>query len=829
MSAVAAGTQRAESVGRFPTLTLLNAFGYVYLLRVPALIFAFVAYLSAAGIIPGLPGESVIRGIFDVAWSKDQHFVNGLRFALATVAALTLAGSLTVVSRTICLAGQARFRLRPVADSRGARLLYVLPPFLLVVFILWGIVHFTDVSLATALSGELFGLLAFALIVFVSRTLFRNWKSVRQGLERRTQSLRAGVEKVEHAVATRLPERHRSRLHRTHGWPVGKRLVGWFLLGAMAFAFAVLFDTYFASILAIALNVYCGYRGVCLLRSAPAKTVVPGDPAGYALNDDSPLFGQHIFATVVFMVSFSLYGIVFLFSDSSNPGQYFNIPTLAVVLLLMILVCWTFAGLSFFLDRYRIPLILPIIIWATFASSFSQSDHFYAAIPVANPAGPLLPAAVLAGRSQPPVLVAATGGGIQAAGWSARVLRGLQAEAQLANVSFADSVSVISSVSGGSVGSMYFQSMYGKPKSTGCSLNVAANLDLNRDDAGARLRKLVSAVNNDCVVRAAEASSLDEVAFGLVYPDLVLNLFPFIKGVEIGHLKLVNGQGLLNDRARALEDSFKRGALPDLDRATLLDWKEGVRRGLRPASIFNATVVETGERMLFTTTDLSDPSRSGNSDRSLGRVSFHHLHPKWDVQVATAVRLSATFPYVTPAARVFQGDIYWPSDHVADGGYFDNFGMASLVEWLHEAMPAAPKRDVMVIEIRSSAVSQSPNPNTEPALANSQHNERGFLFQLFHPASTLWNVRGTGQFSHNEIEMKLLQEATASSGHICPVVFEFSDHSHGFHVRPEPLSWHLTNQDIQALSTAWEWYMSDGKEIGKVVRFLREGACPPGT
>lgn len=51
------------------------------------------------------------------------------------------------------------------------------------------------------------------------------------------------------------------------------------------------------------------------------------------------------------------------------------------------------------------------------------------------------------------------------------------------------------------------------------------------------------------------------------------------------------------------------------------------------------------------------------------------------MKVRTAARLSATFPYVTPIARHSLG-IHLA--HVADGGYFDNFGVFTAVNFLDD-------------------------------------------------------------------------------------------------------------------------------------------------
>ncbi|NCR41953.1 MAG: hypothetical protein GPJ21_20255 [Microcystis aeruginosa W13-11] len=64
-------------------------------------------------------------------------------------------------------------------------------------------------------------------------------------------------------------------------------------------------------------------------------------------------------------------------------------------------------------------------------------------------------------------MVAASGGGIQAAGWTVQVLNGLQEEL---GYSFTQAIGLINSVSGGYVGTMFFLDQFteqGFPKNLG--------------------------------------------------------------------------------------------------------------------------------------------------------------------------------------------------------------------------------------------------------------------------------------------------------------------------------------------------------------------------
>jgi hypothetical protein len=368
------------------------------------------------------------------------------------------------------------------------------------------------------------------------------------------------------------------------------------------------------------------------------------------------------------------------------------------------------------------------------------SDHYYRTTPHAASYS-VAPAALLALSDAPAIVVAANGGGIQAGAWAARVLTGL---AQAARPEFGDtfdeSVRMISSVSGGGVGSMYFVNAY-------------------RDG---RLP-----TDLDPIMAQAEAPSLDDVAWGVAYPDLLRLLFP-VFGV---------------DRGQALEWAWTRDS--GLSRR-LAEWRDDVYGRTRPANIFNATIVDTGERLLIGTTRVGWNSR-------LGLRNFEDLYPGTDVQIVTAARLSASFTYVAPAARA---DLAGPQYHVVDGGYYDNYGMTTLMQWLQQALEDSsprPKR-VLVLQIRG----------TPPAGQAPPDPSHGWFYQAWAPVEAMLDVRTTGQLSHNEEEFQRLQEQWASRGvELDNAVFQFCGS------RP-PLSWHLTAREKQAIASEWQREMSTG-------------------
>ena len=237
-------------------------------------------------------------------------------------------------------------------------------------------------------------------------------------------------------------------------------------------------------------------------------------------------------------------------------------------------------------------------------------------------------------------MVAANGGGIQAAAWTAKGITGLQKEV---GDQFGKSIRLISTVSGCSLGAMYFPNEYteGGPPSA-------------------------NALNS--IVERAERSSLDKIGWGATYPDFLRLIVPY-------KFKL--------DRARVLEEAWQKEisgsaklSQNEPSQSTLLDWQNDFKRQIRPGLIFNTTIADSGERLPLSTIDLAPESRgeknrrdffNGLCARSLGVKGLQPPCSK-DISVLTATRLSAAFPYIAPAAHA---DVDGPGVHIVDGGYYD--------------------------------------------------------------------------------------------------------------------------------------------------------------
>jgi hypothetical protein len=325
-------------------------------------------------------------------------------------------------------------------------------------------------------------------------------------------------------------------------------------------------------------------------------------------------------------------------------------------------------------------------------------------------------------------------------------------------------IRLVSSVSGGSVGALYFLAAY----RDGCLPEGEA---LRRD-----------------LMERATRSSLDAAAWGLVYPDALRTAAPWFAPRYV-------------DRGWALERVWDADGGSG---ASLATWRSDAARGLRPAVAFNTTLAESGEKLVIGTFDLPPAPIP-----EYVRRTFQELHPGWDLAPVTAARLSATFPYVAPAARIGAHIATSAALHFVDGGYYDNYGFTTAAEFLREGLPEAggpgPVRRILLIQIRGAA----------PEAYVEAHGHRGWFYQLLAPLQSLLSVRTLAQRTRNHTELRLLQEALGARG------VELTHAEFTFPFPDEPLSWHLSRWEIEAIDAGWR-KVEDGEDgpVKVVDRFL---------
>jgi predicted acylesterase/phospholipase RssA len=419
-----------------------------------------------------------------------------------------------------------------------------------------------------------------------------------------------------------------------------------------------------------------------------------------------------------------------------------------------------------------VPVIVILGLFLVGTSRIGSSDHAFHTFE-RSPSAAVLPTAEarFSGAPEHVIGVAAAGGGIQSAAWTSQVLCGLRQEIGPA---FDQHLLVVSGVSGGSVGAYFY------------------------------LRCLEAGETASSVEKAATNSSLEAIAWGLVHPDLLHAIFPIRNFWWPG-----------DDRGWALERALRKNAqFQPPDR-----WLAAANSAGRwPTVLFNSTEVRTGDPIVFTNSDF--PRAASPNPQNHRLLGFHEIYGGRDVLVESAVRMSAAFPYVSPAARP---DTPWNAEHLVDGGYFDNSGLFSLGEWFKEATNSevavppsqlAPKK-ILIIQIDAFPDDVRKHPDDRP---------QSWAYQLTAPVSAVLRVRSEAQVVRDTTEGGDLLKVLAARGHDARVIEARYAPSKDTCATNPPLTWHLTEVEKYCIQESWDQIKTD--LATQIREFLNSPATP---
>jgi hypothetical protein len=459
------------------------------------------------------------------------------------------------------------------------------------------------------------------------------------------------------------------------------------------------------------------------------------------------------FRLVLYTVTFLTWYMVNYVSagEQRMPTETSAYSALFYGLLSLLLLLYVLPGFAFYWDRYRIPVPLIVVGAVVFFYSAFGTDHYYE----------LNPAPRQATNYNPPrleevydswtfredkegkrtlVVVDASGGGIQASAWTAQVLTGLD---ERYGEPFSRSIGLISSVSGGSVGTMFY-------------LINRADIEVDGDRATPSDRVL----SNEAIEQirdVSRASALEATAWGIAYPDTMRAIFPPAVDETI-------------DRGWAIEQVWRqRMRSPDTrqtDRSNLRlsDLGKAIRQNQLPIPVFNATLMESGQRLLIS--PVLSPEGSF-TEQSAGAVEFLREFPDAEPRISTAARLSATFPYVSPAARSdSNSSAHVAGYHVVDGAYVDNEGAVTSVDWINRLITYYNRGDkifdrpfdrVLLIRIQAFPKEISAESGRLPP------SSPGWRTALLGPLDAMMRVRSASQTERGDLEIDLLTKVTRAN------------------------------------------------------------------
>lgn len=360
-------------------------------------------------------------------------------------------------------------------------------------------------------------------------------------------------------------------------------------------------------------------------------------------------------------------------------------------------------------------------------------------------------------KRYPVVIVAAEGGGIRAAYWTATLLAAIQEK----EPAFARHVYAISGVSGGSVGAVVFDALLAQSPNAGGKLCDV----LEKAETGIE----------ECAQQVLGEDFLSPALAAFLFPDLVQRFLPF----PVDRF----------DRARSLETSWEDAWKNRMGNDRLAEsfdelWK-GDRAHRIPSLFLNGTWVETGKRMIASNLAID----AGVFNDTADVFSFID----YPVPASTAAHLSARFTYVSPAGSLRKRAEKKTAAHIVDGGYFENSGTTTALDVLsaiHERGGALNLDFILIYVNNEPGEREISTAASKPPAANR------WLTEVMSPIDALLNTR-VARGTYSQSLTKEFLEADAQDGkkhryyHFGLIKEEFAP----------PLGWFLSANSRHSIDT----------------------------
>ena len=377
------------------------------------------------------------------------------------------------------------------------------------------------------------------------------------------------------------------------------------------------------------------------------------------------------------------------------------------------------------------------------------------------------------------VVVAISGGAYRAAFWGALVLDKLRAESSVGKPleGFAEGVRLLSGSSGGMVPAAYFttlspEQLPGSPSGTGIEEMIAR--DIGR----------ANGLKDD----EPSYDSLSPIAQQLVQKDLFNTFRP--------------GRAL-SDRGRTLDEQW--GKL----NVTFEQQRAEEEAGRRPSLILSPMIAETGQPLLISNLDLTGISGTGAAGAQQTLDLFKALpDAARGLTLATAVRMSATFPLITPSVSLPT----IPPLHPLDAGYFDDYGMAVALGYLKQRdvidWVSANTSGIILVQINAFPTDPLGADAVEAGCADLPHATLDgailrTLSPIVSPLAGLFSSRGASMVFRNDQELDTLQQLMrklrAKDGK--PLSFEQVVFQNAARAS---FSWYLPQHDLECMRTQLE-------------------------
>ena len=328
------------------------------------------------------------------------------------------------------------------------------------------------------------------------------------------------------------------------------------------------------------------------------------------------------------------------------------------------------------------------------------------------------------------IFICTSGGGQRSALWS---MKTLQAADSITKGAFMKHAMLITGASGGLIGASYYRELFLR-KQQGEPINL----------------------NNSIYLDNISSDNLNPIIFSLLVNDL------FIRYQKFDYA----GISYKKDRGYAFEQQLNRNTDFVMDKK-LADYKEVEQQGLVPMLFIAPTIINDGRKLFISPHSISYMNTTNIYNKAIGTpeikgINFQRFFAPQgaeNLSFLSALRMSASFPYITPSITL-------PSDppmEIMDAGISDNYGISDAINFLYvfKDWIAANTSGVVMVAIRDSEDDEPIEKQLQPS-----------LFQkFFNPISGVYNNLGNIQDINNDSQIEYAQ--SWYNGSIDCIEFEY--------------------------------------------------------
>ncbi|MDH5598095.1 MAG: patatin-like phospholipase family protein, partial [Cyclobacteriaceae bacterium] len=376
------------------------------------------------------------------------------------------------------------------------------------------------------------------------------------------------------------------------------------------------------------------------------------------------------------------------------------------------------------------------------------------------------------------VFVSASGGGQRAALWTINALQKIDSATQ---GNFMESTILITGASGGLIGASYYRDLL---------LLHKENKELN--------------LKNPQYLDNIAKDNLNPIIFNLLVNDFFMGFQKFE----------YQGKFYTKDRGYAFEQQLNKNTEGVMDRAISAYRIPEIENKI-PMMILAPTIMNDGRKLYISPQHISYMNSSFMSEqiikteevKGIEFLSYFKDHGAEDLRMLSALRMSATFPYITPNITLPSN----PRMEIMDAGVTDNFGISDGVKFLHTFREWIEDNTsgVIFVSIRDSQKNQPVEPE-----------KRESMFQkMFSPLNGLYSNFERIQDINNDTKLEMAQ--TWFKKPIYRITMEYNSANNQVIKDRASLNWRLTTREKKSIIS--NIYSSKNQiEIEKIVKHLQK-------